>query len=178
MKRRPDSNLTVDVIAAKIWLRRVRNVAALARMAAVAALEGSRKKVGKAELAVVFTTDAAARKLNAVYRGQNKPTNVLSFAAGEADLLGDVILAYGVVAKEARSDAKPLKNHILHLVVHGVLHLLGYDHGRAFDAKAMEALETKILAGLGVPDPYAAVAMTPPARKRRAKRAKSRGARP
>jgi probable rRNA maturation factor len=173
MKRGP-ATLTIDVIAAKVWQRQVRNVAALARKAAMAAVEGSRKKVGNADLAVVFTTDAAVRKLNAVYRGQDKPTNVLSFPAGEPGLLGDVVLAYGVVAKEARLDAKPLKNHILHLVVHGVLHLLGYDHGQASDAKAMEALETKILAGMGVPDPYAAVPAAPPARRPRSKTRRAR----
>ena len=182
MKRRRPAAITVDVIvAAKPW-RAVRGARTLARKAAAAALAGSRKKVRGAEVAVVLTSDAAVRRLNAAYRGKDRPTNVLSFPAAEGrdfldgapGLLGDVVLAYGTMVKEARADAKPLKNHLLHLVVHGVLHLLGYDHGRVREAQAMEALETKILAGMGVPDPYAAVPSNAPARKRRAKTRKAR----
>lgn len=118
-----------------------------------------------AELAIVLTDDSAIHALNRDWRGHDKPTNVLSFPAvpprGDraADAgprpLGDVIIAYQTVAREARAEGKPLSNHLAHLAVHGFLHLLGYDHETSRDARRMETLETRILADLGVPDPYA-----------------------
>ncbi len=109
----------------------------------------------------MLSEDATVRALNRQWRGQDKPTNVLSFAAGAETappgapcLLGDVVLAYETVAAEAKAQGKPMAHHLCHLVVHGVLHLLGFDHERAAEAERMEALETVILAGLGIADPY------------------------
>jgi probable rRNA maturation factor len=115
------------------------------------------------ELAVSLADDAVQRQLNRVWRGVDRPTNVLAFPAWEPDmpvppdaplLLGDVVLAFETVAREADEQGKPLADHLAHLVVHGVLHLLGHDHCAEAEAVAMESLETSILASLGVPDPY------------------------
>ena len=109
---------------------------------------------------MLLTGDAAVRALNARFRGQDRPTNVLAFPAPAtaAGALGDIALAYGVCAAEARAQGKPLADHLQHLVVHGALHLLGLDHQTEAEAAAMEARERRVLAGLGVPDPYAAEA--------------------
>ncbi|KQP30271.1 rRNA maturation factor [Methylobacterium sp. Leaf102] len=115
------------------------------------------------EVSVLLTTDAAVQALNRTWRGQDKPTNVLSFPAppqpphaGMAQPLGDVVLAYDTMLRESAEQSKPLSHHLAHLLVHGTLHLLGQDHetGDA-DAEAMEALEIAALATLGMPDPYA-----------------------
>lgn len=117
----------------------------------------------QAELSLILTDDAEQRRLNRDWRGIDRPTNVLSFAIWEPGalpppgaplLLGDVVLALETVAREAEEQRKPFADHFSHLVVHGVLHLLGYDHQTEFEANAMEALETAILASLGVADPY------------------------
>nr|WP_293899188.1 rRNA maturation RNase YbeY [Phenylobacterium sp.] len=107
---------------------------------------------------LLLTDDATVRDLNARFRGQDAATNVLSFPAAPnpEDHLGDVALAYGVCAREAAEQGKPFGHHLQHLTVHGVLHLLGYDHIGDDEAEAMEGLERAVLAGLGVPDPYAA----------------------
>lgn len=109
-------------------------------------------------LTALLTDDAAVRELNLRFRNEDKPTNVLSFPAppNPERFLGDVALAYGVCAREAAEQGKPLVHHLQHLVAHGVLHLLGYDHMNDDEAEAMEGLERLVLAGLGVPDPYAA----------------------
>jgi len=102
------------------------------------------------------TYDAVA-DLNQRFRGKAGPTNVLSFPAPanpEAHL-GDIALAFGVCAREAAQQGKTLANHVQHLVAHGVLHLVGWDHQTETEAEEMEAMERRILAGFGVPDPYA-----------------------
>ena len=165
MSARPST--TVDVIInAKAWKTAAPGIEKIVERSVAAALTAERIKK-PVELSVVLATDAAVRKLNKAYRGKDKPTNVLSFPAGDPSLLGDVVLAYGTVAREAKAENKPFQNHVSHLVVHGVLHLLGYDHEKASEAEIMEARETKILAGLGIPDPYAALA--PPVKKSRKK---------
>lgn len=113
---------------------------------------------------IAFTSDAEVQALNKRYRAKDKPTNVLSFPApplhsgvpeaGEPHHLGDVVLAAETVAAEAQALAVPVADHVQHLVVHGVLHLIGHDHRTDAEAEAMEALETRLLATLGVADPY------------------------
>jgi probable rRNA maturation factor len=119
---------------------------------------------GALEIALVLADDALVQALNRDYRGKDAPTNVLSFALNEADqphvpglptALGDVVLAYETVAREAQEQGKSFPAHTIHLAVHGVLHLIGYDHQDASDARVMEDLETRILAGLDIADPYA-----------------------
>ena len=110
-------------------------------------------------MAIVLGDDDFLRDLNHTYRGKNRPTNVLAFAADELSApheshVGDIAIAYGVAAREARLARRPLNHHLAHLVVHGVLHLLGHDHERDDEARVMESIETAVLAQLGVPDPY------------------------
>ncbi len=114
------------------------------------------------ELSLVFTDDEAIQKLNAEWRDKDKPTNVLSFPAFPVEpgdplppMLGDIVLAYETVVREAELEQKPLENHITHLIIHGLLHLLGYDHETDDEAEEMEALERRALARLAIPDPYA-----------------------
>jgi probable rRNA maturation factor len=107
----------------------------------------------RGSISVVLADDAMQRDLNRTFRGKDKPTNVLSFE-GEGDELGDIVLAYETVKREAKEQGKSFASHTAHLVVHGCLHLLGHDHERARDAEKMEALEKSILARLGFPDPY------------------------
>lgn len=147
-------------ITSRAWTRKLRIAAACARRAATAAIVGA---TGGGEISILLATDHALRRLNHDFRGIDKPTNVLSFPALSPDdihvpgapiLLGDVAVAYGVSDREARDAGKSLAAHLSHLVVHGVLHLLGYDHQHDRDALKMEKLETEILAGLGIADPY------------------------
>jgi probable rRNA maturation factor len=123
-----------------------------------------------AELAVVLTDDAAIRLLNRDWRGIDAATNVLSFPAPRVGagplLLGDIVLAYETLAREARRDGKLFAHHLAHLVVHGFLHLNGFDHARADEAKAMERLERAILQRLDIGDPYRERAGRARARKR------------
>lgn len=112
-----------------------------------------RRPQDPAELTIRVVSAAESRRLNRTWRGKDKPTNVLSFAA-DAPLLGDLAICAPVVAREAREQGKPQTAHWAHMVVHGVLHLLGFDHENDRDAARMEARETKILAQLGMPNPY------------------------
>jgi probable rRNA maturation factor len=149
------------------WSKLAPDAARLLRRAARDALAEAKadgwkgSRVGH-EISFVLTDDKRMRALNRTYRGKDKPTNVLSFAALDADrpkagmpwLLGDVILAAGVIAREAKAQRKKLDHHLSHLAVHGVLHLLGYDHEEDEEAEAMEALEIAALAGMGIANPY------------------------
>lgn len=129
----------------------------------VADAVAQRLDIDAAEAAIALSSDERVRALNRTYRGKDKPTNVLSFPAGEHAApfvlrrhLGDVVLAAETVAREAAAEGKPPRHHLQHLAVHGLLHLLGYDHDTEPQAREMEALEAEILAQIGVPDPYAA----------------------
>jgi probable rRNA maturation factor len=115
--------------------------------------------LAEGEIAIALSSDTAVRDLNARFRGQDKPTNVLSFPAagfaGAEDVpSGDIIIAYETLVREAASEEKYLNHHLAHLTVHGLLHLAGYDHDSDADAEEMEALERRILATLDIPDPY------------------------
>jgi probable rRNA maturation factor len=117
---------------------------------------------GHSELGIVFSDDAHIRALNAGWRGKDKPTNVLSFPAFPLarnsplpPMLGDIVLAAETVAREAALEDKPVESHITHLVIHGLLHLLGHDHETDAEADEMEAIERAALARLAIPDPYA-----------------------
>ena len=136
--------------------RKARGLSARLTTAAELALRRGRARKG-AGLTVLLADDAQLKTLNHDFRGKNKPTNVLSFPApaNKEAYLGDVALAYGVTQKEALTADKKFADHATHLVVHGVLHLLGFDHVRLRDAHVMEPLETRILAELGIADPYA-----------------------
>ena len=143
------------VVDERAWRAAEPRAATLARGAAAATLAVEGRE--RARLAVLLASDARLAALNAQFRGRAGPTNVLSFAAGlpGAIHLGDIALAFGICAREAAEQGKPLADHLQHLVAHGVLHLLGYDHESEAEAEIMEAKERAIMAGLGVPDPYA-----------------------
>jgi probable rRNA maturation factor len=155
------------LVEAPEWSRRLHTAAALARRAVREALSAEPHGTSHVELSVVLTDDRAVRRLNRDWRGQDKPTNVLSFPAqngtpvlrlpaGVPVPLGDVVVACGVAAAEAAAQGKTLRAHLAHLVVHGVLHLLGHDHEADAEAERMEALEAKILRRMGIANPYRA----------------------
>ena len=152
--------LSVDIIhEAPGWDALVEDAAltAAARAACVAAGPVDRR----CGVALLLTGDTEMRRLNAAWRGKDQPTNVLSFPQeaspvdGDIRHLGDIALALEAVTREAAERRIPPRQHAAHLVVHGMLHLLGYDHDHDAEAERMEALETEILRGLGLPDPYA-----------------------
>jgi probable rRNA maturation factor len=129
------------------------------RAVRTAATHSDYPSLADTEVSVKFTSDDEVRSLNAAWRGKDKATNVLSFPMAEAPegapMLGDIVLAAGVCAREAAEKNVPVETHATHLVVHGMLHLLGYDHETGDeDAEKMEAIERKALASLGIADPY------------------------
>ena len=131
-----------------------RGLQARLKQAAQAARRASRLKGG---FCILLSDDKTLRRLNRDFRGKNKATNVLSFP-GSDGYAGDIAIAHGVTKAEAKAAGKKFADHATHLVVHGVLHLAGYDHERPKDAQVMEPLEVKILKRLGVADPYKAAA--------------------
>lgn len=124
----------------------------LVRRAANQALKSERARAR--ETTILLTDNATLKGLNGDFRGRRKATNVLSFPSEEPGYLGDVAIAYGVVAREARAQKKTFAAHAAHLAVHGVLHLFGFDHEADSDAAVMETRERQILAALGIADPY------------------------
>jgi probable rRNA maturation factor len=166
--------LTLDIsVPSPLWrgLPRARPIAreTIAAAAAQSKGLGIDRPEGRASLetpyggdvSLCLADDAALRALNLRWRAIDKPTNVLSFPSappdrlGEATTLGDIALAYETLAREAEDLGVPLADHYRHLLVHGFLHLIGYDHETDAEAERMEALEAKILARLGAADPYA-----------------------
>lgn len=136
-------------------------IAGAAQAAFAAARDDGRGFDGARLVSVSIVDTAASESLNAEWRGKHRPTNVLAFPAGEAPRLpgettpaGDIVICAGVVAEEAAAQGKLLEAHWAHMVVHGCLHLLGYDHMQSTEAEAMEAVERRALAALGFPDPY------------------------
>jgi probable rRNA maturation factor len=139
----------------------VSDIEALARRAVAAALGvASDAPRDPVEVSLLLTDDAGVRELNSAWRGKDKPTNVLSFPAPEQPgvpgprHLGDIALAFETLQREARDEGKTVADHAAHLIVHGTLHLLGYDHETTGEAEIMEALEVKALKSLGIGDPY------------------------
>lgn len=153
--------IALDVMVEADGWSRLADPEALARRAAEAAFGAiSDAPRGDVEISLLLAGDEAVRALNRDFRAKDKPTNVLSFPATERPgvpgprLLGDIAMAYETVAREAEEEGKTFEEHATHLVVHGVLHLLGYDHELEAQAQIMEALEVKALATLGIADPY------------------------
>ena len=139
-------------VEAEGWTKALPDIEAIVETAAKAALG-----TVEGDVVVLLADDAAVQDLNARFRDKDRPTNVLSFPAAESAFphLGDVVLGHAYCAAEAEAQGKTLKDHLSHLVVHGVLHLLGYDHMEDEEAEEMEGEGRTILAGLGIADPYA-----------------------
>jgi probable rRNA maturation factor len=158
----PPQQLTADIVDDFDGWAAIPSVNALVQAAATALLAEVDIGTPQATVAVLLTSDAEVRSLNAKWRGIDKATNVLSFPAPEApgdleqvEVLGDIALACETVLREAAELGTTPAHHLQHLVVHGLLHLLGYDHENADEATEMEAIEVDILARLGIADPYA-----------------------
>jgi probable rRNA maturation factor len=167
MKRTAAAGLKIDVLVDSEYWKNPRAAGVVVRRAVRQAATALSTR--PAELAIVLTDDAAMRRLNRNWRGIDAPTNVLSFATRHranrhkldrfnhpANHLGDLVLAYETVKREARRDGKSFDHHLAHLAVHGFLHLLGYDHESDAEARRMENAERAILRDLAVPDPYCA----------------------
>ena len=167
--RSPRGKLKIDVLIDSGHWKKAGKIRQLMRRA-VNEAAGMQSTSGS-ELAIVLTDDSAIRQLNRLWRGVDAPTNVLSFPAAtrsEADEpahLGDIVLAYETIAREAGDEGKSLAHHVAHLVVHGYLHLLGFDHARNAEAEKMEQTERRILRRLAIPDPYRHNAARRPAPK-------------
>jgi probable rRNA maturation factor len=174
MTRSARHALTIDVVVDSARWNNDPSARAAARRAVTQA--AAMRSTRPAELAIVLSDDSAIRSLNRLWRGIDAATNVLSFpssaARGEPAHLGDIVLAYETIAREARADHKPMAHHVAHLAVHGYLHLIGYDHERTADAETMEQNEREILQQLSIPDPY----LTPPPPRRARRSATKRPA--
>ncbi len=159
-----ETALTVDILIEADGWQRLSEAEDTARRAIAAAASVADISDSRAELSVLFCDDETIAVLNGRWRGQEKPTNVLSFpalplqgaATYEKAPLGDIAISYETLVREAGESGKNPSAHLAHLVVHGFLHLLGYDHQTDDEAERMERLERDILARIGVPDPYAA----------------------
>ncbi|MFZ3361106.1 MAG: rRNA maturation RNase YbeY [Xanthobacteraceae bacterium] len=158
MTRAARPTLTIDILIASDHWKDPEKLEPVVRRAVTRAAALLSTKA--AELAIVLTDDSAIRALNRDWRGIDKATNVLSFptknvpARLAAKHLGDIVLAFETIAREARSERKALPHHLAHLAVHGFLHLVGYDHEQPKDALKMEHTERRILRDLGIADPY------------------------
>jgi probable rRNA maturation factor len=153
--------LTADILVTAAGWQAEPGAEALVQRAIEAAAKHASASAHGCEVAIVLTDDSGIRTLNRDWRGIDKPTNVLSFPAAatpdreaEPRMLGDIAIAFETTAREADDEGKPFGHHLSHLVVHGFLHLVGYDHEDDAEAETMESLERTILNSLGVPDPY------------------------
>jgi probable rRNA maturation factor len=155
--RRPQGKLKIDVLVDSVRWKEPAKARAVVRRAVTQA--AATVSTSGTELAIVLTDDSAIRQLNRLWRGIDAPTNVLSFpskqnTADQPPHLGDIVLAYETIAREASAEGKPFAHHLAHLAVHGFLHLIGYDHETDADAETMEQTERNILRRLNIPDPY------------------------
>jgi probable rRNA maturation factor len=146
------------IVTAPAW-EAIEDLDALAATVVAQCVRTSKARLAKScEICVNFCDDAAIRALNAQWRGKDQPTNVLSFptpgALSKKPLLGDVAIAFETVRREAIEQEKPFLDHVRHMIIHGFLHLIGYDHEASDEAEEMEALERRIAAALGIGDPY------------------------
>ncbi len=158
--------MIIDIaIPCESWSAALEDVEKHIREAAQKTLEvsGFEHNLESPELSIVLADNALVQTLNRDYRSKDKPTNVLSFPQHEPDVftrgesvaaLGDVVLGFETIEEEALSQKKSLQDHTLHLVVHGLLHLLGFDHEQDEDAQIMETLEIRVLESLGIKNPY------------------------
>ncbi len=136
------------------WTECAPDIADVIEQTAEAALNAMELPNQDTEVSIVLSDDDFIQSLNKQWRGKDKPTNVLSFPQDEPQLLGDVIVAFGTVKREAEEQGKLFESHVRHLIVHGILHLLGHDHENDEEAEEMESLEIEILHALGVKNPY------------------------
>ncbi len=164
-----------------LWEHSIENLADLVTRSVVRAVAVSNRVHGNSEVSVVLSDDRELRILNNEYRGKDAPTNVLSFPGDDLDtsedsftslgrplILGDVVVAFETIRREAEDQGKALPDHLAHMLVHGVLHLCGFDHEQSEDAEIMESMERGILREFGIADPYEAE-KAPPTPKRAAK---------
>lgn len=158
---RHEPPVSVDVIVESARWEEHPGLEELVHRAVAAAFEaGDLEALPEAELAVLLADDARVQELNRDYRDKDQPTNVLSFPAADPDEiadaphLGDLALAYETLVREADSEGKTFADHLAHLVIHGTLHIFGYDHGDDEEAEIMENCERRALARLGIADPY------------------------
>ncbi|MHB8883915.1 MAG: rRNA maturation RNase YbeY [Methylovirgula sp.] len=157
--RGPSPQITLDIAVESDRWDCFAEAGALAEAAITAALRHADAEfLPGAEVSLLLCDDAFIRDLNARWRGQDKPTNVLSFPAADdpatTPILGDIAIAFETLAREAEDEGKSLRAHYAHLLVHGTLHLVGYDHQNDAEAEEMESLERECLASLGIDDPY------------------------
>ncbi len=150
-------------VEGKMWLKHIPALESFAQRIILRALRAEGWGNKRLTLSVTFSDDAKVKKLNHDWRGKDKPTNVLSFPMeppeitvprGRVRYLGDIIIARKTVVREAREQEKTIDDHLAHLLIHGVLHLLGYDHIVDVEAEEMEAREIAILSSLGIENPY------------------------
>ncbi len=159
----PDLNIEADV-----WEALPELDALVARALVAGLAEAPFQPMPGAELNILLTDDVRIRAINREWRGFDKPTNVLSFPAANLDriakspVLGDLVLAYETIAREAQADGKTFPDHLSHLLIHGLLHVLGEDHETEAQAQAMEAREIAALARLGIGDPYSGLELEAP----------------
>lgn len=162
--RRPEISIIVEESAWRKDDSLIPTIRRAAQVAASAPPAGNAQRIEVPAASLLLSSDEYVQQLNAAFRKKKKPTNVLAFPAlpQAAPYLGDVALAYAVVSREASEQGKSVAAHAAHLAIHGILHLLGYDHHRQLDARLMENQEIMLLARLGIGNPYAPV----PVRKR------------
>lgn len=144
------------------WTKDLDVEALATQVLARAALEAATDVEWPAEVSLLFADDRRIADLKSAWLGKDEPTNVLSFPAadpglGDTPFLGDIIVSYDTIAREARAEGKTLEAHLSHMILHGFLHLLGYDHIDDEEAQKMEALESRVLMALGIADPWGAL---------------------